>query len=793
MPKWKALSAFGAFVLVLGLEHGARAQFWDVPPGHWAADAVQNLVQLGYLQGFPDGSFRGSETVTRYQLALLLHRVLADIDTRFSKLQSALGALGGRIPEGGAASVGDIIALLGAVDELHRETRELSERLAALEEGIAALEKAPSPAPSVPPAGERSALLEEVARLERSLAEERERTGALAERLAGLAEEISALEARLRELEDRYRAEADFRELIVVQGAELVDLSQRVRALEEAAKTALPRSEFASWRERAEAVLSQVAALAQRVERLEADLAEERRAGQDREERLKAVEEAVKRSEGATFLREVSLEARHAQGSSALDFDRLTGIGDGTTEDEVTAGTWFGARAVLGLEAPTTFGLRVYHDAGLFDLGRLEVAREGVALAYGRDLSFRLTPYFAAQPEGYPSRAFHLSASWKDLPLRAEAFVDPAGPRGGRLGLELPALPALAAFYVNPGAGEPSYGLVASGGDDRFSVEAGLARGGVPLLYLLAEARQAVGPAAVRAAANYRDLPAASPLQLASGHEELAPFYQGQKGWGLDLEAEVPGLGGARARYHEYDVGGDRVLAYGVRAGADLFGVRVGGFYEVAEVNETRADVVPVPGEAWAREGGFRGGGGGFLRAEAGPLYVYGEYRVGPGSSGYTVAASYQGGLAGLEVKGALHATSFAVPSPLYKAALELGYKVPLGVAVLAPKGFVGLVRGGGLPEDTLLYRAALEAQVYGWTLEAAYGSLKTSAEGWPAGGKDRSFDPWYPGLFDGVPQAAAERRGFSVRAAYQGFEVVYHALFFPAQEHVLVLGYTLR
>lgn len=166
---------------------------------------------------------------------------------------------------------------------------------------------------------------------------------------------------------------------------------------------------------------------------------------------------------------------------------------------------------------------------------------------------------------------------------------------------------------------------------------------------------------------------------------------------------------------------------------------------------------------------------------------------AGPGSSGYTVGASYQGGLAGFEVEGALHVTSFAVPSPLYKAALGLRYRVPLGVAVLAPKGFVGLVRGGGLPEDTLLYRAALEAQAYGWTLEAAYGSLKTSAEGWPADGKDRSFDPWYPGFFDGVPQAAAERRGFSVRAAYQGFEVVYHALFFPAQEHVLALGHTLR
>jgi len=33
--------------------------FTDVPKGHWAADAAQNLRTLGILQGYPDGKFCG--------------------------------------------------------------------------------------------------------------------------------------------------------------------------------------------------------------------------------------------------------------------------------------------------------------------------------------------------------------------------------------------------------------------------------------------------------------------------------------------------------------------------------------------------------------------------------------------------------------------------------------------------------------------------------------------------------------------------------------------------------------
>jgi len=37
----------------------AFQQFSDVPTGHWAAEATQNLRSLGILHGYPDGKLRG--------------------------------------------------------------------------------------------------------------------------------------------------------------------------------------------------------------------------------------------------------------------------------------------------------------------------------------------------------------------------------------------------------------------------------------------------------------------------------------------------------------------------------------------------------------------------------------------------------------------------------------------------------------------------------------------------------------------------------------------------------------
>lgn len=49
----------------------------DIPPGHWAREAVEYLVARGYMVGHPDGSFQGDRPATRYELAMALYRVVA--------------------------------------------------------------------------------------------------------------------------------------------------------------------------------------------------------------------------------------------------------------------------------------------------------------------------------------------------------------------------------------------------------------------------------------------------------------------------------------------------------------------------------------------------------------------------------------------------------------------------------------------------------------------------------------------------------------------------------------------
>ncbi|MFQ4135403.1 S-layer homology domain-containing protein [Nodosilinea sp. PGN35] len=44
--------------------------FTDVPPDHWAYEALLNLAGVyGCVSGYPDGTFRGDSTVTRYEFA----------------------------------------------------------------------------------------------------------------------------------------------------------------------------------------------------------------------------------------------------------------------------------------------------------------------------------------------------------------------------------------------------------------------------------------------------------------------------------------------------------------------------------------------------------------------------------------------------------------------------------------------------------------------------------------------------------------------------------------------------
>lgn len=69
-------AAMAVSVAVPALGQATSGPFKDVPPGHWAYQAVENLRQKGILLGYPDSSFRGKRTVTRSESAVAIDRVL---------------------------------------------------------------------------------------------------------------------------------------------------------------------------------------------------------------------------------------------------------------------------------------------------------------------------------------------------------------------------------------------------------------------------------------------------------------------------------------------------------------------------------------------------------------------------------------------------------------------------------------------------------------------------------------------------------------------------------------------
>jgi len=83
----KKYSIVIAMVLVLALTVSTfAASFADVPSNHWAYEAVNKLVAAGLIQGYPDGTFKGQNDLTRYEIAVMLARLLNDIEEARAEL-----------------------------------------------------------------------------------------------------------------------------------------------------------------------------------------------------------------------------------------------------------------------------------------------------------------------------------------------------------------------------------------------------------------------------------------------------------------------------------------------------------------------------------------------------------------------------------------------------------------------------------------------------------------------------------------------------------------------------------
>ena len=65
--------------------------FMDVPMNHWAYDAIGQLAAKGVLSGYPDGTYKGKQPTTRYEMASALARALALVDlSKASKQDSEM-------------------------------------------------------------------------------------------------------------------------------------------------------------------------------------------------------------------------------------------------------------------------------------------------------------------------------------------------------------------------------------------------------------------------------------------------------------------------------------------------------------------------------------------------------------------------------------------------------------------------------------------------------------------------------------------------------------------------------
>ena len=91
-----------AMAMALGVTASAYAAnpFSDVPAGHWAYDSVAELAANGVIDGYTDGSFGGDKLMTRYEMAQIVARAMAngaDVDALAAEFAEELDTLGVRI------------------------------------------------------------------------------------------------------------------------------------------------------------------------------------------------------------------------------------------------------------------------------------------------------------------------------------------------------------------------------------------------------------------------------------------------------------------------------------------------------------------------------------------------------------------------------------------------------------------------------------------------------------------------------------------------------------------------
>ena len=130
----RGIALFVAALMIGALAFPAGANvnpFTDLRSDHWAYEAIVKLAAAGLIEGYPDGTFGGDRTFTRYEMAMVFARILA----RFENL------IDQKIHEGIDAKTAQLAYEIEAVrkelsdridanyDELVRDTSDIRARL----------------------------------------------------------------------------------------------------------------------------------------------------------------------------------------------------------------------------------------------------------------------------------------------------------------------------------------------------------------------------------------------------------------------------------------------------------------------------------------------------------------------------------------------------------------------------------------------------------------------------------------------------------------------------------------
>ena len=136
----------GASMAFLGLPAVSHAQaasgpFADVPTDHWAYQSVDTLQKAGIVIGYPDGTYGGRRPMTRYEFAVAIARLLAQMKPQTPGVTAdQLAALRSDLENRIAGNTQAIDALRTLVNGFQPELTRLGQDVAAADARLDALE-----------------------------------------------------------------------------------------------------------------------------------------------------------------------------------------------------------------------------------------------------------------------------------------------------------------------------------------------------------------------------------------------------------------------------------------------------------------------------------------------------------------------------------------------------------------------------------------------------------------------------------------------------------------------------